>query len=121
VRASAADSLGEIARRSDRASKIQLAVQPLERLLNDQSAKVRARATWALGCFGAEANDAIPSLITVLRDSDPQVQEVAYDTIRKLAESSTEVVQLLRKELNAKEIARQTAAVRALRETRRIK
>ena len=59
-------------------------VKPIEDLLKDKSAKVRAHAALALGAIGSAAKDSAPALAELLKDPDDTVRRTALRAIRAI-------------------------------------
>ena len=74
-------ALDELGARGDKAAE---AVKPIEALLKDKSAKVRAHAALALGAIGAAAKDSVPALAELLKDPDDTVRRTALRAIRAI-------------------------------------
>jgi len=60
------------------------AIQSIEPLLKDKSAKVRAHAALALGAIGSAAKDSVPALADLLKDPDATVRRTALRAIRAI-------------------------------------
>ena len=57
-------ALDELGARGEKAAE---AVKPIEDLLKDKSAKIRAHAALALGAIGSAAKDSVPALAELLK------------------------------------------------------
>ncbi len=71
-------ALDDLGARGEKAAE---AVKPIEDLLKDKSAKVRAHAAMALGSIGAAAKDSVPALAELFKDSDDSVRRTAVRAI----------------------------------------
>jgi HEAT repeat protein len=60
------------------------AVKPIEDLLKDKSAKVRAHAALALGAIGGKAKDSVQSIADLLKDPDDMVRRTALRAVRSI-------------------------------------
>jgi HEAT repeat protein len=74
-------ALDELGARGEKAAE---AVKPIEELLKDKSAKVRAHAAHALGEIGAAAKDAVPALAELLKDPDDCVRRCDLQAIHAI-------------------------------------
>ncbi len=73
------------------------AVKPIEGLLKDKSAKVRAHALLALGQIGAAAKDSVPAMAASLKDPDENVRRTALLAIRAIHPGPKVMVPILGK------------------------
>ena len=74
-------ALDELGARGEKAAE---AVKPIEALLKDKSAKVRAHAALALGSIGPAAKDSVPALAELLKDPDETVRRTAVRAVRAI-------------------------------------
>ncbi|MGA2254251.1 MAG: HEAT repeat domain-containing protein [Thermoguttaceae bacterium] len=82
-------ALDELGARGEKAAE---AVKPIEALLTDKSAKVRAHAALALGAIGSAAKDSAPALAELLKDADETVRRTALRAIRAIHPGSKMMV-----------------------------
>jgi HEAT repeat protein len=74
-------ALDELGARGEKAAE---AVKPIEALLKDKSAKVRAHAALALGAIGRAAKDSVPALAELLKDPDETVRRTVVRAVRAI-------------------------------------
>jgi HEAT repeat protein len=73
------------------------AVVALEESLKDSSAKVRARAAWALGEVGAPAKPVVQAIVELLKDPDENVRRQAVKAVMKIRPGPKVIVPLCTK------------------------
>ena len=74
-------TLNELGARGEKAVE---AVTPIEALLKDKSAKVRAHAAMALGSIGHSAQNSVTALAELLKDPDETVRRTALRAVRAI-------------------------------------
>ncbi len=79
-----ADKLKALDELGTRGAKAAEAVKPIEGLLKDKSAKVRAHAALALGLIGSAALDSVPALAELLKDPDDTVRRTVVRAIQTI-------------------------------------
>jgi HEAT repeat protein len=73
--------LDALAARGEKAAE---AVKPIEELLKDKSATVRAHAALALGAIGLQAKDSVTALAQLLKDPEDVVRRSALRALRSI-------------------------------------
>ncbi|MEI8376113.1 MAG: HEAT repeat domain-containing protein [Planctomycetota bacterium] len=74
-------ALDELGARGEKAAEV---AKPIEELLKDKSAKVRAHAAMALGSIGPAAKDSVPALAELLKDPDEMVRRTVVRAVRAI-------------------------------------
>ena len=74
-------ALDELGARGEAAAAV---LKPIEELLKDKSAKVRAHAALALGSIGPKAKDSVTALAVLLKDPDATVRLTAVRAVRAI-------------------------------------
>ncbi|MFL5339813.1 MAG: HEAT repeat domain-containing protein [Gemmataceae bacterium] len=64
-----------------------VAVKPLTEALKDGSRERRAAAAYAIGQMGYVGRDAVPELVKLLKDEDPNVRRAAAQAISRIVSS----------------------------------
>jgi len=83
--------------------------------LKSDNAETRSNACVELAKAGPEAAPAVPSLIPLLKDSDPLVRRLAAYALGQVGEKAKEAIPALREALNDRERDVVTASINALR------